>query len=77
MLKLKARQGVSDWVRLSSNWEGSEREGVMSCQQGQIANQGGVLEVPDCRISTTERLSDRKLTQLEAHWDHIGKLPQR
>ena len=28
----------------------------------------GALEVPDRRISTTERLSDRKLTRLDAHW---------
>ena len=37
----------------------------------------GVLEVPDRGISTTERLSDRKLTWLEDHWGPIGKLPQR
>ena len=40
MLKLKARQGVSNGVRLPSNWGGGEREGVTSFQQGQIANQG-------------------------------------
>ena len=28
----------------------------------------GALEVPDRKMSTTERLSDRKLTRLEAHW---------
>ena len=39
LLKLKARQGVSNGVRLPSYWGGSEREGV-SCQQGQVANQG-------------------------------------
>ena len=27
----------------------------------------GALEVPDSRIFTTEQLSDRKLTRLEAH----------